>query len=128
MTLCGLHTPPSDENVPELQAPAHLASELAVPAITGDPAGHTGVECLAQLVLSFSAEYVPDAHATQAESVLAVPLTHPSPFLHDVTVHLAQAFVSFAAENIPDAHGVQEASTLSFPAANPDPAAHSDTL
>jgi hypothetical protein len=40
-----LHGPLLNENVPDAHVAAQNASLMVVPAMNGDPAGHTGDEC-----------------------------------------------------------------------------------
>jgi hypothetical protein len=43
------------ENVFPVHAPAQTASALEVPAVSGEPAGHVGVECAVHAVWSLPA-------------------------------------------------------------------------
>ena len=68
----GVHAP-SLSHVPVAHAPAQTASLLAVPAVSGAPAGHVGFECGRHAVWSSVAEYVLLIHAVHVASALDEP-------------------------------------------------------
>ena len=68
----GVHAP-SLSQVPVAHAPAQAASLLAVPAVSGVPVGHVGVECVWHAVWSSVAEYVLLIHAVHVASALDEP-------------------------------------------------------
>ena len=68
----GVHAP-SLSHDPVAHAPAQAASLLAVPAVSGAPAGHVGVECVWHAVWSLVAEYVFPTHAVHVASALDEP-------------------------------------------------------